>query len=234
MFSKLMLIARAEGTIPLHYSKLLTAAILSKIGQGSKELAARLHENQIAYSDGPRIFKPLSHSWLIGLTKQEDGFVAPHNQVVLYLGWRGDVIEAFQKGLSADPVMNIGETRLTATMTAELPCEPVTNKFKAVSPVWAHYQSRDILYSTDPALFVQVISTNLRSKYKALYGKEYAGRLYLNPQKTRPLISRWGSFMVGANWGIYEIEAEYDMLKLALAAGIGKGNSIGFGMLDLL
>lgn len=227
-----MAIAETNGTIPFHYAKYLTAAILDKIRIGNPELAKKLHDNEETYQNGPKQFKPLSHSWLIGLEKQEDGFKPINKQINFYLGWRDDVIESFKRGLEQDSTMNIGGTEITVTMTVDLPCEPVTNTYQTLSPIWVTYQSQDILYKDNPAMFVQLLGNNLRAKYKAVYRKEYAGKLYLIFHQTKTIISKWGDFWVGANWGKLVIDADYDMQKLALGMGLGKGNAIGFGVLD--
>jgi CRISPR-associated protein Cas6 len=80
--------------------------------------------------------------------------------------------------------------------------------------------------------FYKLLKENLIKKYNIVYGKGYKGELEISPIKVKDTYKRKvvfnGTLIVG--WeGLFRIEGEGEILKVALESGLGAKNSAGFG-----
>lgn len=83
--------------------------------------------------------------------------------------------------------------------------------------------------------FYELLEKNLRKKYELVYGRTYRGELEIKPEGIKPEYRKKIVFkgtLIEAWEGIFRIEAEEDMVRVALYAGIGVKNSAGFGMVE--
>ncbi len=111
----------------------------------------------------------------------------------------------------------------------------------AISPITAYRTFKDsegkhktMYFHPAEREFKELLERNLRRKYRIVYGKDYEGELSIEPlairypQDYRRIIYK--GILVKAWEGRYRLNANKDMLELALLCGLGAKNSQGFGM----
>ena len=84
--------------------------------------------------------------------------------------------------------------------------------------------------------FQEIIHANTLQKYRALTGKEYEKelRITLLSQQPKPRIFHYNKAIIKAWHGIYEIEADEEMLRLILDTGLGAHAMQGLGFVEVL
>jgi len=233
------------------YGKGLTSAVLSKISAANPPLAQAIHDGDNCYRIKDKVFKPLTHSDLTGLVwnKENRVFEIPENHCTLYVGWRRDVVESFLNGIQKEPVFRVNGVEFKTIIATEVPAAPSGKTFKFSGPVVAtkinmkkvrenpnvprcHFTDC-LICEQNPDLFKQAIKQNLLNKYEAVNGKTYEGKLEIklpHPRGMYPAPVPWGKIDLIGNYGHIELDTEPEMLQLAFAIGLGKMNSLGYGM----
>ncbi len=234
-FKKAMAVFQVKGEMHTN-AKPLTAAILGKISAASPSLASDIHDGRDGYMYGKRIYKPLTHSQLFGQVWDSDRqvFVFPGGHAILYVGWREDVVDAFSNGLKSNPVLCLGDTFTARLVTiADIPLvDSVTDVFMPCGPIVARHNGKYVVQRDDPQMFINMLRDNLVRKHTAIKGCPPSAPLSINvPGKMQTVPLRWGSFSVIGNRGNIRIKGDPDFMRIVMAVGIGKYNSIGCGML---
>jgi len=96
--------------------------------------------------------------------------------------------------------------------------------------------SRKIYLEPKSHQFQEIVYNNTLQKYEALFGKPYDGELKIKliEQKPRERIFHYSKGVMKAWFGVYEIEATEDMLKMILDTGIGANTMKGLGFVELM
>ncbi len=84
--------------------------------------------------------------------------------------------------------------------------------------------------------FQEILYNNTLQKYEALFAKSYDGALKITiiNQKPRERLFFYNKGAIKAWYGIYEIEAENDMLDMILDTGLGANAMQGVGFVEMI
>ncbi len=84
--------------------------------------------------------------------------------------------------------------------------------------------------------FQEILYNNTIEKYQALFNKSYKGNLNIRliDQKPRERIFYYSRGAIKAWYGVYEIEADSDMLNMILDSGIGANCMKGLGFVEII
>ena len=84
--------------------------------------------------------------------------------------------------------------------------------------------------------FQEILYNNTIQKYEALLGKPYNGtlKITLKNQKPRERIFHYSKGAIKAWYGVYEIEAQTDMLEMILDTGMGADCMKGLGFVEIV
>ncbi len=95
---------------------------------------------------------------------------------------------------------------------------------------------RKIYLEPKSVKFQEILYKNTIEKYEALFGKKYEGELKIKliEQKPRERIFHYSKGVMKAWYGVYEIEANEDMLRMILDTGMGSNAMKGVGFVELV
>lgn len=84
--------------------------------------------------------------------------------------------------------------------------------------------------------FQEILYNNTIEKYQALFNKSYKGNLNIRliDQKPRERIFYYSRGGIKAWYGVYEIEADTDMIEMILDTGMGANCMKGLGFVELV
>jgi len=86
------------------------------------------------------------------------------------------------------------------------------------------------------AKFQEILYNNTIQKYEALFAKSYNGNLKIKliNQKPNESIFHYSKGIIKAWYGVYEIEADTDMLNMILDSGMGANCMKGLGFVEIV
>jgi CRISPR-associated endoribonuclease Cas6 len=95
---------------------------------------------------------------------------------------------------------------------------------------------RKIFIEPKTAKFQEIIHRNTLEKYEALFGKKYEGELKIKlmEQKPRERTFHYSKGAIKVWFGVYEIEANEDILRMILDTGMGANCMKGVGFVELV
>jgi len=95
---------------------------------------------------------------------------------------------------------------------------------------------RKIFLEPKSAKFQEILHKNTLEKYEALFGKKYEGELKIKliEQKPRERIFHYSKGVMKSWFGVYEIEANEEMLRMILDTGMGSNAMKGVGFVELV
>ncbi|RLA71940.1 MAG: hypothetical protein DRG78_24535 [Epsilonproteobacteria bacterium] len=84
--------------------------------------------------------------------------------------------------------------------------------------------------------FQEILYNNTIQKYEALFSKPYSGTLKITliNQKPRERLFHYSKGVMKAWYGVYEIEADSDMLEMILDSGMGANCMKGLGFVEMM
>lgn len=84
--------------------------------------------------------------------------------------------------------------------------------------------------------FQEIVYNNTLQKYEALFSKPYGGTLKITiiNQKPRERLFHYSKGVMKAWYGVYEIEAETDILDMILDSGMGANCMKGLGFVEVI
>lgn len=236
---------RKEGVIdlPIHYNHLLQSFIYRNMEKG---LAEFLHER--GYKYGERSYKCFTFSRLLGkvMVRGERLLFLPPVELIISSPML-EILEGFVRGVINRDDLVIGENavHLESIDVQKTPRLVSGMRIKMLSPVTIYSTLKDgegrkktYYYTPWERDFSNLLKENLWRKYKALYGVSVEGKEFkIKPVKVRredeKIIKYKGTVIKG--WmGIYEIEGDSELLRLAYEAGLGSKNPQGFGCFAIL
>ncbi len=188
--------------------------------------------------------------------KEHDGYKHPSGKVFKAMNFKIAYIdnEIHAKYVALDPqnekqlaqymLMNslkLGEIHLTNTSVSI-----VERHSKIKSPmrvggfVCANIKdgnsSKKIYLEPKSNKFQEIVYNNTLQKYEALFSKKYEGELKIKliEQKPRERIFHYSKGVMKAWFGVYEIEANEEMLRMILDTGMGANCMKGLGFLEVV
>lgn len=227
-----------ELILPIHYNYYIQSAIYSAL---DSDLASFLHE-QGYVSDG-RKFKLFTFSRLMGRFQMDKGkdtiIFKPPIQLVI-----SSPVDQFCRslvtGFLTREVIRLGNNNLQVErVNAEKPVvESEYLRIKLLSPV--------VVYSTllkpegtkytcyfqpGESEFTRLVNKNLKNKYKILYNEAVPEEdIEIKPLKQPRLhVMRYKGFVIKGYSAFLELKGPKSLLQVALNAGLGAKNSMGFG-----
>lgn len=96
--------------------------------------------------------------------------------------------------------------------------------------------SKKIYLEPRSVKFQEIVHKNTLEKYEALFGKPYDGKLSIKliNQKPKERIFHYSKGVMKAWYGVYEIEAQEEMLRMILDTGMGANCMKGLGFLEIV
>lgn len=237
---KIELTATENIRLPIHYNHLVQAMIYQSM---DREFAEFLHEH--GYEVNKRKFKLFTFSRLLGQYKilgSEILFSPPINLII------ASPLKEFSQyllnGLLTLGVIRLGKSELyikKAVMEAPEAKSKIT--IKLLSPVVAYSTllkpeggKYTCYFQPGEQEFVRLAEENLRRKYQAVYKCEPpTGEIQiwcLRPPRLN--LIKYKNFTIKGYSGILKMQGPQPLLQMAIDAGLGSKNSMGFGCGELI
>lgn len=242
---KITFSAQEKIVIPIQYNYHVQGMIYNNI---SDELATFLHDRGFMY--GKRSFKLFCFSRINGRFKIGGNgkieFFPPIELVIT------SPIERFLQELAENMLknddLNLCGQRLTVKGVEILPTPKTFDeeiKIKMQSPVVCYSSvnkesgQKTFYFSPWDEWFSELLSSNLRKKYRIITGREET----LGEVKIIPTVSRNKKYCKIVNYkntvikgwmGIYKLQGDKRLLKVAYETGLGAKNPQGFGCFELI
>ena len=228
-------------TLPASYNHILQAAVLAWLQD--KEYTAFLHDT--GYQRERRTFKLYSFSKLLGAytVNRKTGKITFQDTVCLYLSSYVEEMEQFViKSLDENRPLRLGNVLLPieeAYFVEDLyePCF-----VQAVSPITIHstFQlptgtKKTYYYQPTEKDFSIMLSDNLIRKYEAVYGKKPENQEFslvpLQDGSLKKEVLKYQRTIIEGWTGRFFMSGSPELIQMALLAGAGARNSMGFGCL---
>ena len=234
-----------EGLIvlPIHYNSAVQGLIYSMV----QDEMPQLHDE--GFDVGGRTFRLFTFSRVVGKVEYlKDGQIAFHSPVrVRVASPLEQFIVTLAKNLLNSESIMLGNNRVYVKSLSALPQPDFSSgkvKVKAISPITAYStlltqdgKKKTYYYHPREQEFVDQVTSNLLKKAvclnKNLEGLPFSFRALKVSNKDAKIIY-YRDFVIKGWLGIYEIEGDPRLLKLAYSAGLGAKNSQGFGMIDVI
>jgi len=96
--------------------------------------------------------------------------------------------------------------------------------------------SKKIYLEPNSHKFQEILYNNTLQKYEALFSKPYSGTLKISMvnQKPRERLFHYSKGVMKAWYGVYNIEADTDMLDMILDSGLGANCMKGLGFVEVV
>lgn len=229
--------------LPIHYNSIVQGLIYSQV----RDEIPQLHDE--GFEVGGRTFRFFTFSRLFGKIEYLKGgqiaFRSPVNLRVASPLEQFIVILA--KNLLNSESLMLGNTRVCLKSLSALPLPDFSSgkvKVKALSPITTYStlftpdgKKKTYYYHPREQEFTDMIEDNLMKKAvyfnKNLDGLPFSMRtLKVNNRDAK--IIYYKNFVVKGWLGLYQLEGDPRLLKLAYSAGLGSKNSQGFGMINVV
>lgn len=228
---------KGQLILPYHYNGVLQGFVYRLLG----DVAQKIHDEGFGEY---RKFKMFVFSQLFGKADKTPGKeIRFHSPVKFYLASPYSfVIHAiFDTILSKYPPPRLNEFHVSSVNIQEFRPGGEILTVRTLSPITAYQTFRDsegrnktMYFSPAEWEFIDLLTKNLRRKYKILHNEEYDGELHIRPLRVDCLrdyrLVIYKGTIIKAWHGEFELKAAPEMLRIALYAGLGSKNSQGFGM----
>jgi len=240
MIVRICLSADGIVKLPKSYNHLLQAFFYRNMDPA---LSRFLHDIGFVY--GKRRFKLFTFSKVIGRLLGKDkksGLLFFEPQVSLYFASPlMDIVSSSAKTFLRRENLFIGKNKLSLeSINIVKPQIEEDITVRCLSPITVYRTpidggNRFVYLSPWEEEFYKLLKANLMKKYTLVYGKEYKYNLDIQPvrlsRKHRKKVVYKGT-LIEAWEGYFRLKGNKEMLRLALEAGLGAKNSIGFGMIE--
>jgi len=237
--------------IPIHYNHLIQSAIYATL---DKTLAEFLHNT--GYESGGRRFKLFTFSRLAGNYRfnpstAEMTYIPPINLVVS--SPFKEFCQSLVNGLLARNYVRIGSSAFVVQevkVDRPLVVTEKTNphieteiRVKTLSPIVVYStllrpegSKYTCYFQPGESDFSRLINENLFKKYKAIFGDTPPeGKVKIKPlQQSKLQIIRYKNFMIKGYSALLSMNGPASLLQVAVDAGLGAKNSMGFGLLEII
>ena len=238
---------RYGNKLPINYQYELSAFVYATIYRADAAYSSWLHENGFRHDKKQFRLFSFSHLQLSRFRIEGDRLVIDSPEVsweISFLPERST--EEFIRGIFGEQVFSIGDKQSQVQFRVagvELMPEPDFSTpitFNTLSPVCithplpdgrTFYESPDTAYARDALLL------NLKNKYAAFYGHEFAGNDHfelqiLSPPKSKLINIKTGTpqeTRVRAYSFQFKLQADVELMKVMWNCGLGEKNAMGFG-----
>ena len=189
--------------------------------------------------------------------KEHEGYRHPNGKVFKSMNFKiayiGNEIQAKyvalnpenEKQLAQYMLMNslkLGEIHLTRTVVSiiernsKIKSPMRVGGFVTVAIKDGKNGKRKIFLEPKSEKFQEILHKNTLEKYEALFGKKYEGELKIEliEQKPKERIFHYSKGVMKAWFGVYEIEADEEMLRMILDTGMGSNAMKGVGFVEIV
>lgn len=237
-------------TLPIHYNHLVQSAIYAVL---DSSLAEFLHDT--GFEGGGRRFKLFTFSRLTGTycLNAEKGVITYTSPVKLVISSPMEKFcESLVNGLLAKDSLRIGPATL-CLQGVKVDRPQVTDEESAHAQKQIHVKTLSpvVVYSTlfrpegkkytcyfqpGESDFSRLASENLRKKYQAIYeAVPPEGEIQVAPLSQPKLrIIKYKNFVIKGYSGTLSMSGPASLLQVAVDAGLGAKNSMGFGLLEII
>lgn len=244
MLCKLRLESEGDILLPFNYNHIIQGFLYRFINEES--FAAFLHDTGYEYNS--RVFKLFSFSNIMSkplrVDRQNKFFTFP-KEILLYVSSvDNDFFRYIFSGIVREEGLMLGRN-LIRVPEMSLIEQKVKDKIQveALSPVTAYNtlldaEGRKKTYYLHPREkdFSEYIRGNLLKKYLSYYGEEPKDQKFeIRPVGyMREKAVTYKKFIIKGSMGNFELEGSRELLEMALCAGIGGKNSMGFGLIKMI
>lgn len=231
--------------IPVNYNYLVQSFIYHNI---SEKLSVFLHNK--GYKYGKRLFKMFTFSRLLGkcrYRKSDKHLIFSENVSLWVSSPETDFLESYATELLRKEEIRLGRSKVFIK-SVEVGCTPPFNEemlIKMLSPVtvYSTLEKKDgskktYFYHPREPEFCELISKNLKKKYRAFYRCEPPKEKFeIKPEKVSSrslMIVNYKDFVIKGWLGVYRVRSHPELIKLGWDSGIGSKNSQGFGMFEFI
>lgn len=229
--------------LPTHYNSIVQGLIYSQVG----EEMPQLHDE--GFEVGGRTFRFFTFSRLLGKIEYlKGGKIAFRSPVNLRIASPLEqFIVVLAKNLLNSDSLILGDTRVHLKSLSALPLPDFSSgkvKVKALSPITVYStlftpdgKKKTYYYHPREQEFTDMIEANLMKK-AVYFNKDLAELPFsmrtLKVNNRDAKIIYYKNFVVKGWLGLYQLEGDPRLLKLAYSAGLGSKNSQGFGMINVV
>jgi len=230
--------------VPVHYNHLVQAMVYSNL---KATMAEELH-NKGKVVEG-RAFKLFVFSRLFGAYQRNEHCLIFTSEINFYLAIpMTELLSSFAEHLVRKGVIRLAENQMEVLgIEVLMPVEFKGDaKVRFLSPVTVYStlltgdgRKRTYYYSPFEKEFTEQIQANLKKKYQAVFGERAKEdwRFELEPDRVDPRnqrILKYKGTVIKAWDGIYHLNADEELFRLAYDTGLGAKNSQGFGMMEVV
>lgn len=226
--------------LPIHYNHLVQALIYNTL---ESKFATFLHDN--GFEGGGRTFKLFTFSRLIGKFQVNEGRIRFDPPVKLVVASPVEQFcQSLLNGLLTKTEAQLGEA-LVKVESVKVEKPVVTGesiKLKILSPVVAYStlfrgdgSKYTCYYQPGDAEFTRIVAENLRKKHQAIFNGEAPDgevKIKLLGQPKLHVLEYKGNVIKGYS-GTLAVSGPRELLQVAVNAGLGSKNSMGFGCVEM-
>lgn len=229
-----------EVRLPVHYNYLLQSLIYHVL---DKDFAEFLHNT--GYETGGRRFKLFTFSRLLGQYEiaGQEIFFSPAIRLVISSPHR-EFCRCLLNALLTREFVQLGNNHLKVEkISLDAPVVNGDLKLKLLSPVVAYSTllkpdggKYTCYFQPGEKEFTHLIGENLRKKYRAFYGQAPPeGEIQLKClRQPRLHVIKYKNTIIKGYSGRLQLQGPTPLLQLALDAGLGAKNSMGFGCGEMM
>ena len=226
--------------LPVNYNYLVQSMIYNNM---DREFAEFLHDQ--GYEVGKRKFKLFSFSRLLGQYKimGSEILFAPPVRLVISSPLK-EFCQYLLNGLLSQGSIRLGQNEVKVEKVSVSSPEAQSEiKVRLLSPVVAYSTflkpeggKYTCYFQPGEQEFNRLAEENLRKKYQAFYNQEPpAGDVRIKCLKSPRLhLIKYKSFVIKGYSGLLLLQGPQLLLQIALDAGLGSKNSMGFGLLEMM
>ncbi len=234
---------KEEITLPINYNHIVQAMIYNQLDD---EVSEFLHEE--GFKKEKRTYKLFTFSRLKGIYNLDkgNGQIRFNNPIKLVISspYR-DFSNSIGNSILTNRIVRLGDNRLEAKGLA-VEREIIDNdeiKIETLSPITAYStlfrkDGKKFTYYFNPQEreFSEIISNNLKNKYKAFYTKEPPEEIVeVEPiSRNKMSIINYKGFIIKGYMGKFYMRGPRELLQMGVDAGVGAKNSQGLGCIKMI
>ena len=231
--------AESSLEMAVHYNHLVQGMIYNSL---DSEFASFLHDR--GYEGSGRMFKLFTFSRLIGKFQIDGGRIGFEPPVKLIVtSPMEQFCQSLLNGLLTKNKVELGQVVVKVeSVKVEKPVVTEESiKLKLLSPVVAYStlfrgdgSKYTCYYQPGDAEFTRIAAENLRKKYRAIYNREAPkGEVKIKPWRQPKLhVLEYKGNVIKGYSGTMVISGPRELLQVAVDAGLGSKNSMGFGCVE--
>lgn len=234
---------KEEITLPINYNHMVQAMIYNQLDE---KIAEFLHEE--GFQKEKRIYKLFTFSRLKGSYNldRKNGQIKFNSPIKLVISSPySDFSDSIGNSIISNRTIRLGNNELEVKELA-VEREVVNNdeiKIKTMSPITAYStlfrkDGKKFTYYFNPQEkeFSEIISNNLKNKYKAFYMKDPPEEtVEVEPiDKSKMSIINYKGFIIKGYMGKFYMRGPGKLLQMGVEAGIGGKNSQGLGCIKII